>query len=75
MGSRGGRRPAAAAAGGGSRADSPTGAAEQAGAVVVLSVVIRWGPVVTGVNGRLVARPAGTTMLPPGATVPSSARG
>jgi hypothetical protein len=33
----------------------------QAGAVVVLSVVICWGPIVTGVNGRLVARPAGLT--------------
>jgi hypothetical protein len=29
----------------------------------VLSVVVRWGPVVTVVNGTLVARPARTTQL------------
>jgi hypothetical protein len=32
---------------------------------LALSVVVRWGPVMTAVNGTLVARPAGTTMLPP----------
>ena len=33
----------------------------QVAAVVVLSVVVRWGPVLTGVNGTLVARPVRTT--------------
>jgi hypothetical protein len=33
----------------------------QVGAVVLLSVVVRRGPVATGVNGRLVARPARLT--------------
>src|SRR4029450_7207528 len=35
-------------------------------AAVVLSVVVRWGPVRTVVNGTLVARPARTTLAPAG---------
>ena len=33
----------------------------QAEEALALSVVVRWGPVLTGVNGRLVARPARLT--------------
>jgi hypothetical protein len=37
--------------------------AAQLTAVVVLSVAVRWGPVVTVVNGTLVARPVRATLV------------
>jgi hypothetical protein len=36
---------------------------------VVLSVRVRWGPVMTAVNGTLVARPVRTTLVQPAALV------
>jgi hypothetical protein len=37
----------------------------QVEAALVLSVAVRWGPVMTAVNGTLVARPAGEGGLSP----------
>ena len=39
------------------------GRTAQLGPDLALSVVVRWKPVMTVVNGTLVARPASTTML------------
>jgi hypothetical protein len=43
----------------------------QVDATVVLSVRVRWGPVMTAVNGTLVARPVRTTLVQPAALASS----
>jgi hypothetical protein len=47
----------------------------QVEAAVALSMVVRWGPVRTAVNGTLVARPARATFVGPGCVGTSSTAG
>jgi hypothetical protein len=42
---------------------------------VALSMIVRWGPVKTAVNGTVVARPARTTLVRPGSIGTSSTAG
>jgi hypothetical protein len=42
---------------------------------VALSMIVRWGPVKTAVNGTVVARPARTTLVRPGTVGTSSTAG